>query len=114
MRGERERERAGPCWTDCLGKYFLDKRYSIVYCLVVVYGHLVLRIYCYLEHNFIRGFSTGLGIFSLVENLIVILLLTKVPLVMSILSYQRRILVAGNERSILKCVIVCCVSLLMC
>ena len=47
-------------WTDCLGKYFLDKRYSIVHCLVVVvvvvevYGHLVLRIYCYLEHNFTR------------------------------------------------------------
>lgn len=59
-------------WTDCLGKYFLDKRYSMVYCLLVLCGHLVLRIYCYLEHNFPRCLSTALGIFSLVENLIVI------------------------------------------
>ena len=51
------RERLCGDWTDCLGKYFLDKRYSIVYCLVVVYGHLVLRIYCYLEHNFTRCFT---------------------------------------------------------
>ena len=93
----RERERD---WTDCLGKYFLDKRYSIVYCLVVVEGHhLVLRIYCYLEHNFTRCFTTALGIFTLGRNLIVILMFTKVDLILSILSYQRRIS-TGNETNI--------------
>ena len=53
----------------------------MVYCLLVLCGHLVLRIYCYLEHNFPRCLSTALGIFTLGENLPVILMFTKVGLV---------------------------------